>query len=573
MKAAVRALPLHLLSLYGAGLVDALPLQALTLPVSGSKGAVASESSICSQIGIDLLERGGNAADAMVGTMLCVGTIGMYHSGLGGGGFTLVRDADGNYEAIDFREMAPAAAYEDMYHDDYLSSLVGGLAVAVPGELRGLEYLHRKYGALPWRAVVHPAVHVARNGFNVTEDLVRYMTATLEEQKKAGRGNFLLEDPAWAEDFAPNGTLVTLGDVITRKRYADTLEKIGRDGIDTFYEGEIAKSIVEAVQATGGAITLDDMKNYTIHPKKAIHITYRGHKLYSTGAPSSGPVMLSMLKTMEQYDPLETSDVNLTTHRFIEAMRFAYAARFDLGDPDFVSDAVPLEHDMLSEQMAQRTRSRINDNATLPVDAYDPKAIYTPDSHGTSHIVTADSSGLTVSTTTTINMLFGSQVMTPDTGIILNNEMNDFSVPGVRNGFGFEPSEANYIRARKRPMSSITPIVAEHANGTVLFVTGAAGGSRIISSTTQVAWRMLELGEDVVAALAAPRFHDQLMPNEVTIEWMFDNSTVDGIQAKGHNVTWVRPGISAVQGIRKLWDGTFEAAGEPRQRNSGGFSI
>ncbi|KUI53213.1 Gamma-glutamyltranspeptidase 1 [Cytospora mali] len=537
--------------------------------LQGSHGAVASESSICSQIGIDLLKRGGNAADALVGTNLCVGVIGMYHSGIGGGGFALVRGADGSYETIDYREAAPAASFEDMFKGDLQSAVWGGLSVAVPGELRGLEYLHGKYGLLPWRAVVNPAVYLARNGFEVTEDLVRYMSFAV----KGPRGNFLVEDPVWAEDFAPNGSLLQLGDTITRKRYANTLEKIGRHGADIFYKGEIAESIVKLVQSANGILTLSDMASYTALPKRPISISFRGFRLYSTGAPSSGSIMLSTLKTMEQYPQPDLADTNLTTHRFLEAMRFAYGARLELGDPAFVSDIEEFEEALLSLPKARDVRSRINDSSTLPVRDYDPGLLFPAESHGTSHIVAADASGMAISSTTTVNLLFGAQIMTPDSGVILNDEMDDFSIPGVRNSFGFAPSPANFIRPGKRPMSSITPIIAEHPNGTVFFITGAAGGSRIISSTTQTAWHLLEHGMNMTEAIAEPRVHDQLIPNQAEFEWSFDNGTIDAMVEKGHKQVWVRLGVSAVQGIQRLWDGRFLGVGEPRQRNSGGLSV
>lgn len=318
---------------------------------------------------------------------------------------------------------------------------------------------------------------------------------------------------------------------------------------------------------------MEDMRSYTVLSKAPISIDFRGFKLYSTGAPSSGSIMLNMLKTMEQYPQEDLADTNLTTHRFIEAMRFAYGARLELGDPAYVSDIEQFEESLLSLRRANATRYKINDTTTLPVRDYVDHAQYPAESHGTSHIVTADGTGMAISSTTTINLLFGAQIMTPGTGIILNDEMDDFSIPGVRNTFGFAPAPANYIRPGKRPMSSITPIIAEYPNGTVFFVTGAAGGSRIISSTTQAAWRLLEHGMDMGAALAAPRLHDQLIPNEVQFEWTFDNRTVASLVDKGHKPVWVRLGVSAVQGIQRLWDGSFAAVGEPRQKNSGGISL
>ncbi|KAI2632668.1 gamma-glutamyltranspeptidase [Hypomontagnella submonticulosa] len=545
---------------------------------SGRRGAVASESKVCSQIGIDLLDQGGNAIDAFVGTQLCVGVIGVYHSGLGGGGFSLIRDSHGNYTVIDYRESAPAAAFEDMYRDNVMGSVFGGLSVGVPGELRGLEYAHKTFGILPWKSVVQPAVEVARYGFTVTEDTVLYMEFGL----LMTGWNFLVEDPSWAEDFAPEGVLVKLGDTMTRKRYANTLEQVAEHGADVFYKGPIAEAAIRYIQKFNGTMTLEDMSSYEAIIREPVSISYRGYMLYSSGVPSSGAVALSTLKTMEGYDAEDADvDFNLTLHRFDEAMRFAYGAHQALADPAFIPDAPRLEAAMLDSTHAASIRRRILDDRTQPVENYDPRRIYAPSSHGTSHISTADASGAAVSSTTTVNLLFGSLLMVPEIGVVLNDEMNDFSIPGVRNEFGYAPSPANFVRARKRPLSSITPVIVEkpssdsESNSPSLLaaVVGAAGGSRIISSTTQVLWHILERGASVKDAVAEPRFHDQLMPNIVTFEYSFDNSTVAAMQDRGHNVTWVREGASAVQAIVMREGGVFKAQSETRQRSSGGLTL
>ncbi|KAI1410021.1 gamma-glutamyltranspeptidase [Hypoxylon sp. FL1857] len=545
---------------------------------SGRRGAVASESQVCSQIGIDLLTQGGNAVDAWVGTQLCVGVIGMYHSGLGGGGFALIRDSTGNYTVIDYREAAPSAAFEDMYRGNIIGSVFGGLSVGVPGELRGLEYAHKKFGTLPWKDVVQPAAAVARRGFTVTEDTVRYMEAAI---MMIG-SNFLVDDPSWAQDFAPDGSLVKLGDTMTRKRYAETLQQVAEHGADVFYTGPIAEATIRYVQQNNGTMTLEDMSSYEAIIREPVSISYRGYTLYSSGVPSSGAVCLSTLKTMEGYSTSElATDTNLTLHRFDESMRFAYGAHQALGDPAFVRDTPRLEAAMLDPENAESIRKRIRDDRTQPVENYDPKRVYTPEDHGTSHISTADGSGMAVSSTTTVNLLFGSLLMVPETGVVLNDEMNDFSIPGFHNEFGYAPSPANYVRAGKRPLSSITPVIVERPNPDpnysslplLVAVAGAAGGSRIISSTTQVVWHMLERGLSAEDAVAEPRFHDQLMPNVVTFEYTFDNSTISSMKEKGHNITWVREGFSAVQAIRVLNDGTFEAAGETRQKSSAGLTL
>ncbi|KAF4125880.1 gamma-glutamyltranspeptidase / glutathione hydrolase [Geosmithia morbida] len=534
----------------------------------GRKGGVASESIECSRIGRDLLARGGNAVDALVGTTFCVGVIGMYHSGIGGGGFVMVRDSKGNYEAIDFRESAPAAAWEGMYSGNVEGSMFGGLSVGVPSEVAGLEYTHRKYGSLPWEMVMHGAIHVARDGFRVSPDHIKYVNMTIKDKR-----NFLVEDPVWAQDFAPNGTLLEVGDIMTRRRYADTLEKIAKYGSEAFYTGEIAESMIKTIQDANGTMTLDDLKSYKVISRPVANTSYRGVQLHGMTAPASGSVCFNILKIMEQFPLEDRKDVNLTMHRYDEAMRFAYAARLEIGDPDFVPHMADLEADMLSEVNAKKIRDRIRDNQTLPVEEYNPKKIFAPEGHGTSHISTADASGMATALTTTVNLLFGAQIMDPVSGIILNDEMNDFSIPGVRNGFGFAPSPANFIRPHKRPLSSITPVIAARPDGSLLATVGAAGGSRIISSTAQVLWHTLEHNMSLADALRYPRLHDQLIPNLVLVENEMDRPIVDALEAKGHKIKWTAPIISAVQAVWRFADGVFDAVGEPRQLNSAGLTL
>ncbi|KAK0741019.1 nucleophile aminohydrolase [Schizothecium vesticola] len=430
------------------------PLRHNDRPQNGTRGAVACESALCSRIGTDMIELGGSAADALVAATLCVGVVAMYHSGIGGGGFLLVRDPErGVYETVDFRETAPAAAHRDMYAGlSDTASTVGGLAVAVPGEVRGLETVHERWGKLSWRTVVMPAVRVAREGFRVNEDLVRYMN------RVGGNASFLVSDPAWAEDFAPNGTLVKLGDLMTRKRYANTLETIAIHGPDAFYYGKIAESIVNATQSSNGILTLADMAEYAIQTR-------------------------------------------------------------------------------------------------------------------TSHLVTTDSTGLTLSSTTTINLLFGALLLTPDTGIPLNNEMDDFSQPGRRNAFGYDPAPHNYIAPGKRPLSSISPVIAEREGGEVVLATGAAGGSRIVSATAETVWRVLGRGMGLEEAVRGSRVHDQLIPAETLVEEGVEESVVRGLMERGHNVTVVGVGLSAVHGVVRGEDGVFEAVGETRLKESGGSVV
>lgn len=531
-------------------------------------GAVASENRVCSQIGIDLLEAGGNAADALVGTTVCVGVVGCHHSGLGGGGFALVRSANGNYESFDFRETAPAAAFRDMFKNNVLGSIFGGLASGVPGEIKGLHDIHKGYGSLPWTTLIQPAISLARDGFIVGSDIAKAMALTT---RFLGY-DFLSKEPTWAEDFAPNGTRVGVGDVMTRKRYAQTLEAIAVGGPDAFYRGPLAEATVRALHGTNGSMTMEDLANYKVASRTPVKINYKGFHLHGCGAPASGAVALSVMKVLEGYEDFgQSHTMNLSTHRLDEAIRFGYGKRASLGDPDFVDGVIDYEAGMLNQTFADEIRTKISDKHTLNVSDYDPDGFESHENHGTSHIVVADVSGMAISMTTTVNLFFGSGVMVPETGVIMNDEMADFSVPNISNVFGYYPSPANYIRPNKRSMSSITPIMAEFANGTLFAVLGASGGSRIITTVIQTALNLLERKMTVHEALKQPRLHDQLLPNQVTFEWDYDNSTVEYMIGRSHNVTW-GPAGSSSQAIRII-NGHFEAAGEPRQDDSGGLTI
>lgn len=415
------------------------------------------------------------------------------------------------------------------------------------------------------------AIHTARYGFPVTADLVRYMAAATASEPTS----FLETDPNWAIDFAPNGTLVKLGDTITRKRLANTLETIAEKGASEFYNGQMAHDMIAAIQSANGTMTLSDLSNYTVALPAPVSLTYREkYTLHSVSAPASGSIALSMLNILSGYPDIGSpTSLNLSTHRLDESMRFAYAQRSHLGDPAFLPNMSLYETSLLHPSTASHIRSRISDTRTFNISHYDPSGLEILDTPGTSHVVAADVSGLAISLTTTVNLLFGSRVLVPETGVILNNEMDDFSIPGRKNAFGFKPSPANYIAPGKRPLSSIACTIVEHAgNHSLYFVTGAAGGSRITSATVQTLWAVLDRGMDAREALEMPRLHDQLVPDEVTFEVGFDNGTVGFMEALGHKVKRVGTGGSSAQCLR-VDDGVFEAASEPRQVASGGFAV
>jgi gamma-glutamyltranspeptidase/glutathione hydrolase len=390
-------------------------------------------------------------------------------AGFGGGGFMLVRSSNGSYEFIDFRETAPAAAFEDMYKDNVQGSITSGLASGIPGELRGLEHLHKNYGKLPWKTVLTPAVKVAREGWTVNRDLVNYMKSATGGVSDTNATNFLTQDPQFAFDFAPHGRLLRLNETITRKRYADTIETVANEGPDAFYEGPIAEATIRALRANNGTMTLADLKNYKVAIRKPSTITYRGYKLTSCSAPSGGEVALSVLKTLEGYSGVgDPANKNLTTHRLDEAMRFAYGERSNLGDPLFLEGIDKYQEEMVSEAAAKEIRSKINDTKTFDVSYYDPKGLESLETPGTSHIVTADHTGLSITLTTTVNLLFGSKLVVPETGVIMNNEMNVcidlpcLSTPTDKTRTSPSPMYPMHSDTYPRPQTSSAPANAHY---------------------------------------------------------------------------------------------------------------
>ncbi|THU77285.1 gamma-glutamyltranspeptidase [Dendrothele bispora CBS 962.96] len=532
--------------------------RALSLPFSNSSsssnghygpahGAVATEVKECSQIGVEIMKEGGNAVDAIIASTLCIGVVAAYHSGIGGGGFMMY---------IDFRETMPALGNETMYNDspDPTASTVGGLSVGVPGELRGWETLHQRHGKLPWKRLFEPAIGVARDGFVVNVDLAGQLNAEVYP--------FLLSDPLWAEVYAPNGTLLEEGDTCYRKRYAETLQKLADNGADAFYTGDIADNIVDAAAARGGIISQEDLEGYEVVIRTPNNITYRNSRIFSTVAPSSGSVVLSVLKIFEGYPGNVTDtdpEVNVTLHRLIQATKFGYGQRTNYGDPAFTTNVTELEKFYLEESTVEQIRALISDNTTHTAAFYDPSNYTILTDHGTSHVATMDSDGMAVSLTTTVNLIWGSQVMTED-GIILNDEMDDFS--------------------SKRPQSSISSSIAEDlSTGQLLMATGAAGGSRIITATLQNLHYHLDLGLDAKEAVAHGRYHEQLGVSTLTEDARPDigvpginNGTVGFLKSIGYNITPTFDIGSVGHIIVRREDCEFDAANDPR-RPAGGVGV
>lgn len=476
----------------------------------------------------------------------------------------LVRSPNGTYETIDFRETAPGLANETMYVKNITLSLVGGLAVGTYGEPAGLEALHTKYGRLPWSDLFQPAINLARNGFRMLPEAYTIVSDPAY--------SFAITDPSFAAVYAPNGTIARVNSTLYRRTYAQTLAEVAANGSIAMYKGRIANATIEAIQKTGGIMTLADLANYTVVSRTPSKVPYHEYTLYSCPAPASGTIALSAMNILSGYDVSSSSNLNVSTHLITEAMKFAYGQRTVLGDPAFNPNVTALEAAFLTPRVASQVRSKLDISSTGPSTLYDPSNFQVLDDHGTSEMVAATSDGLVISLTTTVNTYFGSQIMVPSTGVILNNEMNDFSSPGSSNTFGYVPTEANFIRPFKRPLSSISPTIVER-NGSFYFTTGAAGGSRITSATIQVLWHVLDQNATSLQALAAPRLHDQIQPNQTTFEYAYNNQTTAYMSARGHNVTFVAPGVSIAMAIKALPNGTYDAASDPRRVSSGGSVV
>ena len=525
-------------------------------------GMVASEHALASHAGVEILKHGGNAVDAAVATAFAVCVVSPSSCGIGGGGFMLIYlGREHRAVALDYREVAPAAASHDMFVRDGKAvpelSLRGGLAVAVPGEVAGLTAALQRHGTLPLATVMQPAIRLARDGFPIGAHLAKEIVQNL-----AG----LRANPALARTFLhADGTPLIAGETLHQPELAATLQRIARDGARAFYHGDIAGRIVRSDRAAGGVLTESDLATYRPTWRAPLHATYDGDAVYAMPPPSSAGILLEVLG-MLRGDDLRTlgRESPAYLHLLAEAMKHAFADRAQLyGDPDAV--AVPLQR-LLSPQNAAALRQRIEATRTLAQNTYGSSALgaaAAASDHGTSHLSVMDADGNAVACTTTINTGFGSLVVAEGTGIILNNEMDDFATqPGVPNVYGLIGAEANAVAPHKRPLSSMAPIIVTHDDTPVLAV-GGSGGPLILSGTLQVLLNVLDFGLDATAAVAAPRIHDQWVPPVLAVEPGVPAQTREVLASYGHTVKEV-PTMGAIQAVRTD-AGVFEGASDPRK--------
>ncbi|KAF8586707.1 hypothetical protein K439DRAFT_1659521 [Ramaria rubella] len=516
----------------------------LAYQVRAKHGAVAAENSVCSKLGVDVLKSGGNAVDSAISTMLCIGVIDMFSSGIGGGGIMTVRlppvFPGGSSEAwaVDFRETAPAAANSTMFAHATCLSKCKGLSMGVPGELKGLAVAHRRWGTMPWKKLVKPVAQLAE-GWKVGQEL--------EGRIRAFR-DLMLRNPDWSAIFAPHGHVLREGDLIRRTSLAQTLHTIAEEGAEAFYKGPILNALLKKIHENGGVLTADDFAGYTPKVTPALRGSYKNRSVYTTHAPSSGPVLLHMLNLLERFD--DDVDKGLKLHRLVETIKFGHAPRTKIGDPTFVNDTADRARidEIPTKAYADDIFLNISDDTTHTPEYYNPVYDIVID-HGTSHSSVVDASGMAVSITSTVNSEFGSQILDPVTGVILNDELSDFSTPGQPDTHGLWPSPCvdNYPAPGKRPLSSMSPVIIEHADGSFYLAAGGAGGARIFGAVAEVilgADSAMSAAEqanddwiDISSAVEGPRVHNQLFPLNVDMDSTFDQESVDALQARGHNIT------------------------------------
>ncbi len=481
------------------------PYRCDTTTASSRGGMVVCDAALATDVGCRILREGGNAIDAAVGTAFALAVVFPAAGNIGGGGFLVARFADGSRAALDFRETAPHAASRTMYLDALGNStdrsLTGGLASGVPGSVAGLWEAHRKFGSLPWKQILDPAIGLAENGFIVD---ARF-TATVRDDSAR-----LVHDPASRMLFLPEGSPVTTGSLWRNPALARVLRSIAGEGPAGFYSGTTAERIVQTMQTHGGIITRDDLARYVARWRTPISFAYRGDTVISMPLPSSGGVTLALIANIVSGFDLARLGWHspIAIHLVAESMRRAFADRnSSLGDPEFVR--VPLDT-LLSETYAARQR------ATIAPDHATPSSSVTPfrEGNNTTHLSVVDSAGNAVALTTTLNLLYGSAVTVDGGGFLLNDEMDDFATkPGSPNVFGLVQGDANAIAPGKRILSSMTPTIVVDTKGRTLLVTGASGGPRIISAVFQVISNIVDYGFSPVQAINAPRFHHQHLPD------------------------------------------------------------
>ncbi len=556
-----------------ASLLFAAPLSARELapilsaearfhPVVAENGMVASQEALATRVGVDILKAGGNAVDAAVAVGFALAVTLPRAGNLGGGGFMLVHRADrAETVAIDYRETAPAAAHRDIFLDDAgnadaQKSRHSALAVGVPGTVAGLALAHQRYGSgrFALADLIAPAIRLAEEGFVVGPGLARSLARAAPRLTGDAEAKRIFYDA--------DGTPPAIGTILRQPDLAASLKAIAAGGPDAFYRGPIGEKIAVALEGRGGIMTADDLAAYAARVRAPVRGRYRGYEIASMPPPSSGGVHLLQILNMLDAAPIGERGPNsaATIHLFAEAARRAYAdrARY-LGDPDFVD--VPVAR-LTDPAYAGRLAATISPERATPSDEIVAGALIDAESNETTHFSVVDAAGNAVANTYTLNFSYGVGIVAEGTGILLNNELDDFSAkPGVPNAYGLIGAEANAVAANKRPLSSMTPTLV-FKDGRILLATGSPGGSLIITTVAQIVINVIDHGMNIAEATAAPRVHHQWRPDEIRIERGLSPDTIRLLETRGHKISQGRA-MGSTQSILKIGD-ELTGAADPR---------
>ena len=535
-------------------------------PVLGRSGMVAAQNRTSAAVGAQILADGGSAVDAAIATGFSLAVTLPRAGNLGGGGFMLIHDAATNEDiAIDYREMAPQKATRDMYLDekgnvDPEKSRFSHLASGVPGTVSGFYVAHSKYGRLPWKRLLQPAIAQARDGIVVSYDLANYL--------RLRQGRLCQNVATCGYYFKADGSAYEAGELLVQPDLAKSLELIAEHGPDAFYKGAIADLIVAEMARGGGLVDAASLAAYEPVIREVVRGSYRGYEVVTMPPPSSGGVhVLQMLNILENFPVSEMGAGSAdSVHLLAEVARLAYADRSKyLGDPDYFE--VPVKW-LTSKAYGKQLAASLDMRKARDSNDVSPGVEPLFESDDTTHFSIMDKDGNVVSNTYTLNFSYGSGIAVPGAGFLLNNEMDDFAAkPGVMNAFGMLGDEANAIEAGKRPLSSMTPVIV-FADGEPWFATGSPGGSRIITAVLQVIVNVIDHGMNLAEAADAPRMHHQWFPDALFLEPGFSPDTIRLLQQRGHNVQQSQNSSGSTQSV-EYRDGIFRGASDTRRPGAG----